>query len=176
MSFEYSLMAAHSLNRVIGKDGRIPWYSPSDLRQFRLRTRGRTVVMGRKTWDSLGRMAPLEDRFNVVVSRSQTNEHGYERTEFVPDIEKALVHPNTVVIGGQGLYEFAVNDPRCKLAWITVIDIECEGDAFFPEFPDHWRRVQKQSVTTEENGLRFWTEIWQNYIGDERLTWLENVG
>lgn len=114
-----------SLNRVIGRAGKIPWHLPEDFRWFKRTTLGHAVVMGRKTYESLGK--PLPGRENIVVTRGApipgvTTIHS---PEAVPEGE-------VFVIGGAEIYSLLL--PQCSDLYLTVVQREIEGDAFFPEF------------------------------------------
>jgi len=125
-------IAAMARNRVIGREGEIPWRISDELRWFKRTTTGHTVLMGRKTWASLGR--PLPNRRNLVVT------HGpeIEGVTIVRDVEAfdpaAYAEPGTdvFVIGGAQIYAQLL--PRCDELLLTVVPLDVEGDAFFPEF------------------------------------------
>jgi dihydrofolate reductase len=132
------LIWAQSTSGVIGRDGDIPWQVPEDLTRFKELTIGHTVVMGRRTWDSLpARFRPLPRRRNVVLTR---------QTEFMADgatvvhrLDDALTDPDTWVIGGEQIYTLAL--PRASRCEVTEIDIELrrdEGDAVAPVLDDEW--------------------------------------
>ena len=132
-----ALVVAHSRNRVIGRDGDLPWHLPTDLKRFKALTEGGTVVMGRKTWDSLPeRFRPLPNRRNVVVSRGSL------------PLDEAL-QDACFVIGGGEIYEQAL--PRADRVYATEIDADVEGDVVFPELGPEWREVER-SEPIEENG------------------------
>jgi dihydrofolate reductase len=111
-------IAAVSPKRVIGAGGKIPWHLPGDLKFFKATTLGHVVLMGRKTWDSLGK--PLPGRENWVVSRT------------AGEIAGARVLRSLEEIPGAEIYEVLL--PRCSELLLTLVDADVEGDAFFPEF------------------------------------------
>ncbi len=130
-------VAALSHNRVIGQDGRLPWKMPADLRHFRALTKGKTILMGRKTWESIGH--PLPDRENLVLSRS---------TDFVPEgarlvtLEEALALPELYVIGGEEIYRLFL--PHFDRQELTEIHGTFDGDSYYPEFSRaEWREVKR---------------------------------
>jgi dihydrofolate reductase len=123
-------IAAMARNRVIGAGGKIPWHLPEDFRWFKRATLGGVVVMGRRTFESLGK--PLPGRRNVVIS-SQSRFEGVEMLPDFESLEEGSYHPSTVwIIGGGVLYESAL--PRCSDLFLSVVEGEPCGDTFFPPF------------------------------------------
>lgn len=133
-----SMIAAMSTNRVIGKDNALPWHLPNDLRFFKESTLGKPIIMGRKTFESIGR--PLPGRPNLVVTTNP--DFKAEGVIIVNDLDSALEvaeglvpmdAPNEImVIGGGQIYAQAL--AKASRLYITQVDAEIEGDAFFPEF------------------------------------------
>ena len=127
------MIAAMARNRVIGRDSALPWQIPADLRRFRDLTMGHTIVMGRKTYESIG--APLQGRQSIVVTRQK----GYAATGcvVVHSLEEALAVAGSAdevfICGGGELYREAL--PLAERLYLTVVDLEVEGDTFFPELP-----------------------------------------
>ena len=140
------LVVAHTVpGRVIGLDGTMPWHEPEDLKHFRAVTTGHAIIMGRKTWDSIGR--PLPKRRNLVVSRQA--DLRLEGAEVFPSLEAALAaawttDPEPCVIGGGELYRQAL--PRATRAWITEIHRDLRGDTFFPDLGPGWVEVERRQV------------------------------
>ena len=132
---EIVVIAAVARNRVIGKDNRLLWNIPEDMAHFKALTSGRTVIMGRKTWDSLPpRFRPLPGRRNIVISRQA--DYPAPGAELAGSLEQALQlaaigEESIFIIGGEQIYRqaMAVAD-RLE---ITEVDLEPEGDAWFPE-------------------------------------------
>jgi dihydrofolate reductase len=123
-------IAAMSLNRVIGREGKIPWHLPEDFRWFKKMTLGHAVLMGRKTFASLGK--PLPGRLNLVVSRGPEIE-GVEMIRELPRFDPGAYAPREIwVIGGEQIYRQLL--PRCSDLYLTVVRREVEGDVTFPEF------------------------------------------
>ena len=143
-----ALVVAYSSNRVIGRDGGLPWHLPADLRRFKELTSGGTVVMGRRTWESIPeRFRPLPGRRNVVVSRN-----GCDAPEVFRSLDEALdAAGDCFVIGGGEVYAQAL--ARAQRVHATEIDADVEGDALFPAL-DGWRCVER-SDPVEENGHVF---------------------
>jgi dihydrofolate reductase len=148
------IVVAHSANRVIGRDGGLPWQLPSDMRHFRELTVGQTVVMGRRTYESLpDAFRPLPDRRNIVLSRMP----GYTTPggEVHGDLERALAASggSCLVIGGGAVYAQAL--ARADRVYVTHVDAEVEGDTYFPVLdPEQWRCAEQTAPMTE-NGHTF---------------------
>lgn len=130
-----SLVAAMARHRVIGQNNKMPWHLPADLAHFKKVTLGKPVVMGRKTFESIGR--PLPGRKNIVISRQKNL--SIDQVECVESIEQALSvlknEPEIMIIGGATIYEQTL--PMADQLYLTYIDLDCEGDAFFPEFDEN---------------------------------------
>ena len=138
-----SLIAAMARNRVIGCDNGLPWHLPEDLRRFKARTSGHIVVMGRRTWESVG--APLPDRRCIVVTRDR-NYHA-DGAEVVHSLDDALARAadeqEVFVLGGAEIYALAL--PRADRIYLTVVHAEPEGDTYFPEFDDtEWTLTEEE--------------------------------
>ncbi|NRD72598.1 type 3 dihydrofolate reductase [Shewanella sp. VB17] len=148
-----ALIAAMANHRVIGKDNQMPWHLPEDLRHFKAVTLGKPIVMGRKTFDSIGR--PLPGRHNIVISRQEglTIEGTTCVTSFEAAIKAAGDIEELVVIGGGQLYvsTLAIAD---KL-YLTEISLDVAGDTFFPEWDDgSWLKVDEENALSDE-GLKY---------------------
>jgi dihydrofolate reductase len=141
-----SLVVAHSANRVIGRDGGMPWHLPGDLRRFRELTTGHAVVMGRRTYESLpDAFRPLPDRRNVVLTSDPT--YRADGADVVSDLDAAL-SGGCFVIGGGRVYAQAL--PRAQRVYATEIEGELDGDTFFPALAeDEWRCVQRSERIVE---------------------------
>jgi len=127
-------VAAMSLNRVIGRDNQIPWHLPEDFRWFKRLTTGHVVLMGRKTFASLGK--PLPNRINLVVTR-QGEIPGVVTVADLAQIDEAAYAPREVfLIGGAQLYAQLLD--RCTDLYLSVVQREVAGDAFFPAFEDRF--------------------------------------
>lgn len=119
-----------SLNRAIGLAGRIPWHLPEDFRWFKQCTLGQTIVMGRKTWDSLGK--PLPGRHHVVITRRGPIP-GIETLASPDVLEPSRYAPREIwIIGGAEIYRQLL--PRCTDLYLTLVLRETAGDTFFPDF------------------------------------------
>lgn len=119
-------------NRVIGKNNQMPWHLPADLGHFKAVTLGKPIIMGRKTYESIGR--PLPGRKNIVISRNA--DYSLEGCEVVSSLEEALELVNDVeevmIIGGGYLYSQTL--PQADKLYLTFIDLDVNGDTLFPEF------------------------------------------
>ena len=148
------LVAALARNRVIGRGGKMPWHLSADLKRFKTLTMGRPILMGRKTWEAIGR--PLPGRESVVVTRQA----GYEApgAVVVPSLDAALAHAkragakDAFVIGGGEIYRLAL--PLADVLHLTLIDRDYEGDATFPAWDaSAWRETSREPH--EEDGLAY---------------------
>ncbi len=128
-------IAAMARNRVIGLNGSIPWHLPEDFRWFKKMTLGGVIVMGRKTFESLGK--PLPGRRNVVVS-SAANLEGVDNLRSLQDLDETLYAPAPVwIIGGANVYTQTLS--KCSDLYLSLVDAEPAGDAWFPEFESQFR-------------------------------------
>jgi dihydrofolate reductase len=128
------LIWAQAANRVIGRDNAIPWHIPEDMSHFRDVTTGSTVVMGRRTWDSLpSRFRPLPGRRNVVLTRSPT--WSAEGADAVHDLDEALVG-DVWVMGGADVYAAAL--PSADVLEVTELSAAYDGDVYAPVLDDSW--------------------------------------
>ena len=139
------LVAAMGSNRVIGDKGSIPWHLPSDLKRFKALTLGHTIIMGRKTFLSIGKSLP--GRTNIVVTRdpeSLVSYHGISTAASLADVLTPWIASSTaaIVIGGAEIYRQVI--PFADLLYLTLIDHEYAGDAFFPEIDEaRWEIATK---------------------------------
>ena len=151
-SFVLKAIAAVSLNGVIGKDGDLPWQLSEDLKWFKKITTGHAILMGRKTWDSLGK--PLPNRRNITLSRSMKATDGVEVIRSLDELETLDLSGNVFVIGGGELYEQLL--PRCDELYLTSVLMEVPaGDAFFPRHDDSFEPAEILAET-EDFILRRW--------------------
>ncbi|SIR54195.1 type 3 dihydrofolate reductase [Aeromonas veronii] len=158
-----SMIAAMAHDRVIGKDNQMPWHLPADLAHFKRVTLGKPVLMGRKTFESIGR--PLPGRRNLVISRNP--DYQAEGIEVVGSVEAALALlagssvEELMVIGGGHLYAEML--PSADCLYLTQIDLAVEGDTRFPAFDDgQWQRVDCESHPADEkNPHPYSFETWQ---------------
>ncbi len=126
----YIAIAAMASNRIIGKDGALPWHLPEDLKFFRKTTTGHPILMGRKTWESLGR--PLPNRRNLILSRTLPDQPGAEVLRSPADLEQLQIEGPVYIIGGAEIYQLLLG--RTDEILLTVLTAPAEGDTTFPEF------------------------------------------
>ena len=145
-----SLIVALARNRVIGRDNQLPWRLSADLQHFKGLTMGKPIVMGRKTHESIGR--PLPGRANIVVTRDSG--FSAEGCRVVHSIDEALVAAGDVdevmIMGGENLYSQLL--PRADRLYLTEVQAEVSGDAWFPEFDEtQWQELERESHRADEN-------------------------
>ena len=152
-----SLIWAQARDGVIGAAGGLPWHLPEDLKLFRTRTTGSTVVMGRRTWESLPeRFRPLPGRENVVLTRDPGwSADGARPSPSVDDV--LIAHGDFWVIGGGAVYSAFL--PHAHRVLVTEIDLRVEGDTWAPDLGPDWRRAsrtpQEGWATSTTAGLRY---------------------
>lgn len=140
-----------SLNRVIGAGGKIPWHLPEDFKWFKATTSGNVIVMGRKTFESIGK--PLPNRQTVVLSRSQFQFPGVRTVSDLTQIDLAAETRQVFICGGAQIY--AQTLPRCADLYLTLVKREVKGDAFFPPFEDRFELVGAIRDTPEFKILHY---------------------
>jgi dihydrofolate reductase len=152
------MIVAMSDNRVIGKNNELPWYLPSDLAYFKQKTTNHSIVMGRKTFESIGKV--LSNRENIIISTKE--DFKVEGATVIHSIEAllSLLESNKryFIIGGAQI--FSIFLPYVDKMWITQIHHSIDGDSFFPEYKHVFKKVQESSLN-EENGLYFSYTLWE---------------
>ncbi len=145
-----AMVAAMAHGRVIGKDNKMPWHLPADLKHFKAITLGKPVLMGRKTFQSIGR--PLPGRRNLVISRTIPSEqHG---VEWFSNVEQALAaaenSAEVMVIGGGEIYRQCL--PLASTLYLTEIDLAADGDAYFPDYyaAGNWHVLDEQQCLADD--------------------------
>ncbi|MER2494943.1 type 3 dihydrofolate reductase [Vibrio neptunius] len=143
-----SMIAAMAKDRVIGKDNQMPWHLPADFAWFKRCTMGKPVVMGRKTYESIGR--PLPGRQNIVISRDANL--AIEGVTTVISIDQALEAAGDVeevmIIGGGTIYEVCL--PKANKLYVTHIKAEIQGDTQFPSWSDEFKETYSESYSADE--------------------------
>jgi dihydrofolate reductase len=143
-----SLIVAMARDRVIGRDGKLPWHLSADLKRFKALTMGHHIVMGRKTWESIGR--PLPGRTSVVVTRNASYAAAGAHVAASFDSALALAHDDSevFVIGGGQIYRQAL--PLADRIYLTEVDAEYPGDTFFPALnPREWNVAAREHCAAQ---------------------------
>ncbi|MBD8595217.1 dihydrofolate reductase [Pseudomonas sp. CFBP 8758] len=164
-SLPLSLIAALAENRVIGIDNSMPWHLPGDFKYFKATTLGKPIIMGRKTWDSLGR--PLPGRLNLVVSRQPDLQ--LPGAEVFTSLQAAIDRAEAwareqgaeevMLIGGAQLYELGF--AQADRLYLTRVALHPEGDAWFPEFDENqWQRVSSVPNEAVDDKPAYTFEVW----------------
>jgi len=149
-----SLIWAMSQNRVIGRAGQLPWNLPDEMRFFAEKTRGKPVIMGRKTFESIGK--PLPNRLNIVVTSTEIDEPTVTLCRHVPeaiDMGRTYCTEHEIdelfVIGGSSIYRAAL--PLADKLYATTVQAQIEGDTFFPEYDESlWALVEESHHEVDE--------------------------
>ena len=155
-----SLIVAASANQVIGSDGALPWRLPDDLERFKTITMGKPIVMGRKTWESIGRALP--GRHNIVLTRN--SDFVAEACTIAASADEALAAAGDVdevmIIGGGQIYEMFL--PRADRVYLTRVHADIDGDTRFPDLPDsEWQLVKREARPADErNEFPFAFEVY----------------
>ena len=153
-----SLVVAAAENGVIGKDNKLPWHLPDDWKRFKQLTKGKTVIMGRKTYESIGR--PLPDRRNIVLSSTIKEIPGVEVVSdidaLLEELEKNLPEDGEVfVIGGADLFDQWLADAFAPFVagrvYLTRVHADIEGDTFFPDLDDdRWKEIERTEHSVDD--------------------------
>ena len=157
-----SIIVAMAENRVIGRDNGLPWHLPADLKHFKAITMGKPIIMGRKTWESIGR--PLPGRINIVVTR--TPNFMADGCVVVHSIEEALAgHDEAMVIGGAEFYRQVL--PQATTLYLTLVHDVFDGDTFFPELDEQaWREVERSDFAADEKNPHAYSFIRLERVGE----------
>ena len=167
---EWTLVVAMSTQGVIGRGGELPWRLRSDLKRFKQRTMGQCLLMGRRTFESIGRALP--GRQTIVLTRSPDFQavEGVDIARDIGSIE-GLVEPGrqVMVVGGAQIYEQSID--RCGVMWITRVDCEVRGDVCFPAIDwGQWRLESSQAIQAGPNDE--WPtefQVWKRKIRNEGI-------
>lgn len=154
-----SMIIAAAGNRVMGRDNQMPWHLPNDLQYFKKVTMGKPMIMGRKTYESLGK--PLPGRPHIIITRQQgyVAPNANEQVQVVSTLEQAITaaeillknseHTEAMVIGGAEICNLAF--PYADRLYLTEVHAEVEGDVFFPEFDKNaWQEISRESHQASE--------------------------
>ncbi|WP_423063146.1 type 3 dihydrofolate reductase [Candidiatus Paracoxiella cheracis] len=153
-----SLIAAMDKNRIIGNDNRLPWHLPADLKHFKAITLNKPIIMGRKTFDSIGK--PLPQRRNMVISRQKKlNLPGCEVFSSLSDAIKAVdTNEEVMMIGGESIFRESLS--LADRLYLTIIDHEFEGDTVFPQWDKKaWKIISSETHQSDERNRYGYTFI-----------------
>ena len=150
--FNYRAIAAMAENRVIGNHNAIPWHLPEDFKWFKKTTMGQTLLMGRKTFDSIGR--PLPGRQTIILSRNQLSIPNTQTVNTIESIESVATSDTIWIAGGAEIYQLML--PKCSDLYLTRVHQRPVGDTFFPEFENHF-----ELATVIESNAEFSIEHWK---------------
>lgn len=147
-----SIIVAQGLNRAIGKDNKLLWHLPADLKFFKTTTTGHTIIMGRKTFESVGR--PLPNRRNIVISRDV--DYKMDGIEVYPSIDLALKacenEKEVFIVGGASIYEQVLS--KVDKIYLTQVEHIFDADTFFPEMnPTEWKLIWEEEHKKNEKNL-----------------------
>ena len=148
-SKKFKAIVAMSLNRAIGKDNKLPWHVPEDLRWFKKLTTGNVIIMGRKTWESIG--TPLPNRESIVVTSSELP--GIRTVRTLDQINPNADSREYFIIGGAQLFQEAL--PLCSDIFLTLVKREVEGDVFLPPFEQNFTLAETIQDTPAFSILRY---------------------
>ncbi len=155
-----SAIVAMSENRVIGKDNKLPWHLPADLKHFKEITTGHFIIMGRKTFESIGKSLP--NRTNIVLSRDGTFQAlGCQTLGSIDDAidqAKSAQQDEIFIIGGAEIYRQLL--PNVKRLYLTIVHSHFDGDAWFPELnAAEWREVSRERHPPDEKNMYAYTFV-----------------
>jgi dihydrofolate reductase len=142
-----SIIAAMDKNRLIGDNNQLPWHLPADLAHFKAITLGKPVIMGRRTFHSIGK--PLPGRRNIVISKQSLDLVDVEVFHSLTTAMQALqTQKEIMIIGGAMIFEQTL--PLANKIYLTIIDHEFSGDAFFPQLPNEWQEIAREHHAPDE--------------------------
>lgn len=153
-----SIVVAKSNNNVIGADNTLPWHLPEDLKHFKRLTLGHPIVMGRLTYESIGR--PLPGRKTIVITGNTSWSPNADGVQIVSSVEQAMVAgeeqaklmdvERVMIVGGAGVYRQCID--VCDELFVTALDLDIKGDAFFPEINlDEWKVLERSDRVSESD-------------------------
>jgi dihydrofolate reductase len=149
-----SQITAMAKNRVIGINNTLPWDIPEDMKFFRTKTKGHVMIMGRKTFESLG--SPLPGRFHIIITRQSDYKYEHPQVKIVATVQEAVAFAQTLlpqwpeevfIIGGGQIYQESLS--VTNRIYLTIIEKDFVGDAYYPELPAYFQLVEKRDVAGE---------------------------
>ena len=150
MNIQYIAIAAMAKNRIIGNEWKIPWYIPEDFKHFKTTTEGHPIIMGRKTFESIGRLLP--ERENIVLTRGDFHFPGLTVMHSLDELDRYLLEKyskvdgweiRAYICGGSQIYEEFFRNDKTKEVILSVIDLVPDGDAAFPYFEESFTKVSQ---------------------------------
>lgn len=141
-----SLIAAISENNIIGNNGTLPWHLPRDFKHFKETTLGHPVVMGRKTYESIGR--PLPGRENIVLTRQEISIEGVKTCKNPEEVIESYKDQEIFIIGGGEIYTLFL--PHADKIYLTRVHTEAEGDALFPTLDNTWQLMSSEKYEKDK--------------------------
>ena len=159
-----SAIVAKSMNNAIGKDNKLLWKIPDDMKRFKKLTTGHTIIMGRKTFESIGRVLP--NRLNVILTRDpnyKVDDPNVKIVGGISDLEEYINDENeNFVIGGAQIYSILMS--KCKKIYVTQIDKDFVGDSYCPIIRENeWKIIEREDGPKDENDFKY------EYITYERI-------
>ena len=151
MKLEIHAVVAMTPSQIIGKGNDLPWHLPEDLKQFKRLTTGNAILMGRKTWDSIGR--PLPNRRSIVLTRQPLEIEGADVIHQATDLLNLNIDTKVYLIGGAQIYKLML--PYCQGIYLTQLKQEYDGDVRFPEFKDRFSPGEIE-FENEDFQVRYW--------------------
>ncbi len=168
MAITLSLIVATAHHNVVGLNNRMPWHLPKDLQYFKATTMGKPMIMGRKTWDSIGQR-PLPGRPHFIITRQETlSVQGATKVASLQEaitaatqwIEENKGPQEIMIIGGGEIYRQAL--PLAQRVYRTLIELDVEGDTYFPALEEsHWELVSNRSVAQEGEYPAHHYQVWE---------------
>ncbi len=159
-----TLIVAMSRNRAIGRNNAIPWRLPAELKRFKELTMGHHIVMGRRTWDSIGRLLP--GRTTIIVTRNSSLrvEGALVATSLAQALRQSAADSEVFVIGGAEIFRLAL--PAAHRIHLTTVDVQIEGDTFMPEFDlTQWRKTASEAHPADAANALAWVLETYDRIG-----------
>lgn len=148
-----SIIVAAAQNNAIGKNNELLWHLSEDLKRFKRLTTGHSIIMGRKTFDSIGK--PLPNRRSIIITRQ--HDLKIEGCEVVHSLDEAIQlckgEPEVFIIGGAEIYKQSLE--KANKIYLTRVYADFEGDAFFPEIHSTWKELHKEAFTDEKSQLSY---------------------
>ena len=159
--FKIEIIAAIGRNKQLGLNGKLPWYLPSDMKRFKDLTLGKSIVMGRKTYESIGK--PLIGRTNIVMSKDKNwkghkDLYVFDNVVDIVDFVKKRGENTLMVIGGSSVYELFME--MATKMYITIVNYDGEADTFFPKDGGLWHKLKEKYIKKDKSTFK----IFERYV------------